>query len=88
MFEKEFSLFCKEFDIWIIVKTNNLRDIKRNKELLLKLFRNSSHILNKASYINYEVFKKLITDLSSLIYKHSKHPVIEFYKQLGIFDNS
>jgi len=69
MQERDFLKFAKEFDIWIIIKTNNIRDQHKNKELLLKVYKKNATFSGKYSSISFEVFKRILNEMAELIFK-------------------
>lgn len=57
MYEKDFLKFCKEYEFWVIVKSNNIKDLNKNKEYLCKMFMSKAKEHGFSNYITYDVFK-------------------------------
>jgi hypothetical protein len=32
LYERDFLKLCKEYDFWLIVKSNNIKDLNKNKD--------------------------------------------------------
>lgn len=57
LYKDDFLKFAKEFDLWTINKSNNTKDINKNKDVLTRIFLTNAKEHGSTNHISQDVFK-------------------------------